>query len=312
MNEITGSRHEMIPIGETARLVVLTGLSGAGKSESIRALEDRGYFCVENLPVALVPTFADLLSKGGGSVAERAAVVVDIRDPGFLPGFIDVIKKLRQRKSLGVVVIFLEASDSALVRRFSETRRPHPLAEDQSALEGILRERKKLKEVKKLADHVFDTSELTVHELRRAFMDVVVVGAHKRLGVTLLSFGYKNGIPLESDLLFDVRFLPNPYFVPELRSLTGLDESVYRYLDQSESTKTFLNITSDFLRFLIPRYRNEGKSYLTIGVGCTGGRHRSVMVVERLSKTLEGLKDSRLRIKHRDIFGEESRKLEEQ
>ena len=298
------SRRETIPIGQAARLVVLTGLSGAGKSEAIRALEDLGYFCVDNLPTSLIPTFADLLDQGGRSTVERAAVVVDVRDPGFLRGFLGVLRKLRRRKSLGAVVIFLEASDAALVRRFSETRRPHPLAPDRSVLEGIIEERERLEEIKQVADKVFDTSDLTVHELRRAFMDISRVGAHKQLGVTLVSFGYKHGVPLESDLLLDVRFLPNPHFVPALRSLTGRDRPVQEYLEKSNAAQTFLNMTTDLLKFLVPRYAREGKSYLTIGIGCTGGRHRSVMISERLRRRLGRLEGVRLRVKHRDIFAE--------
>ena len=298
------SRRETVPIGRAARLVVLTGLSGAGKSEAIRALEDLGYFCVDNLPTSLLPAFADLLRQTGDTTLDRAAVVVDVRDPGFLGGFPGVLRELRRRKSLGAVVIFLEASDEALVRRFSETRRPHPLAPDQTVLEGILMERGRLEKIKQVADKVFDTSDLTVHELRRAFMDISRVGAHKQLGVTLVSFGFKHGVPLESDLLLDCRFLPNPYFVPALRPLSGRDRAVQEYLEQLDATQTFLDKTTDLLRFLIPHYAREGKSYLTVGVGCTGGRHRSVMIAERLRRRLGRLEGVRLRVKHRDIFAE--------
>ena len=298
------SRRERVTIGEAARFVVLTGLSGAGKSEAIRALEDLGYFCVDNLPTSLVPTFADLLAQQGDSTVDRAAVVVDMRDPGFLRGFPGVLRELRRRKWLGAVVIFLEASDEALVRRFSETRRPHPLAANQSVLEGIVEERARLEKIKRVADKVFDTSDLTVHELRRAFMDISKVGAHKQLGVTLVSFGYKHGVPLESDLLLDVRFLPNPHFVPVLRGLSGRDEAVQDFLARLDVTQAFLDKTTDLLRFLIPHYAREGKSYLTVGIGCTGGRHRSVMIAERLRRTLRGLEGVRLRVKHRDIFAE--------
>ena len=298
------SRREKTPLGQVARFVVLTGLSGAGKSEAIRALEDLGYFCVDNLPTSLVPIFADLLGKTDDQTVKRAAVVVDMRDPDFLKGFSNVLRELKRRKWLGTVVIFLEADDAALVRRFSETRRPHPLARDQSVLEGILEERERLEEIKSMSDKVFDTSDLTVHELRRSFMDISRVGAHKQLGVTLVSFGYKHGVPLESDLLFDVRFLPNPYFVSALKALSGRDQPVQEFLEQSSATRTFLDKSTDLLRFLIPEYASEGKTYLTVGIGCTGGRHRSVMIAERLRRRLGRLEGVQLRVKHRDIFAD--------
>ena len=297
------AQGETLDIGETARFVVLTGLSGAGKSQAIHALEDLGYFCVDNLPTSLIPKLA-ALCEGGAPEVTRAAVVVDMRDARFLEEFPGVLRSLRQRKSLGVVVIFLEASDEALVQRFSETRRPHPLARDQTVVEGIANERRALTGIKQLADRVFDTSGLTVHELRRSFMDLSRVGVDKKLSVTVLSFGYKHGIPYESDLLFDVRFLPNPYFVPTLRSLTGRDRAVQEYLEKSRATGIFLDKTTELLRFLMPQYFAEGKSYLTIAIGCTGGRHRSVMISERIHSRLCELDGVLLRLKHRDAFAE--------
>ena len=294
---------ETLNIGETGRFVVLTGLSGAGKSQAIHALEDLGYFCVDNLPTSLIPKLAALCEGETPEVA-RAAVVVDMRDTRFLEEFPGVLRSLRQRKSLGAVVIFLEASDEALVQRFSETRRPHPLAPEQTVVEGIANERRALTGIKRLADRVFDTSGLTVHELRRSFMDLSRVGADKKLSVTVLSFGYKHGIPYESDLLFDVRFLPNPYFVRTLRSLTGRDRAVQEYLEKSRATGIFLDKTTELLRFLIPQYSAEGKSYLTIAIGCTGGRHRSVMISERIHSRLNELDGVLLRLKHRDAFAE--------
>ena len=284
---------------------MLTGLSGAGKSEATHALEDLGYFCVDNLPTGLLRTFADRVAtdRADGDAATRpSAVVVDVRDHRFLADFPKVLRDLRRRKSLGAVVIFLEASDEALVRRFSETRRPHPLAPDRPVLEGILEERSRLAGIKRAADNVFDTSHLTVHELRRAFMDLSRGLSKARLVVTLLSFGYKHGVPLESDLLLDVRFLPNPHFVPRLRRCTGRDRSVQRYLEGLEPTKAFLAKATELLRFLIPQYAQEGKSYLTVGIGCTGGRHRSVFIVDRLRRRLAGLDGVRLRVKHRDML----------
>ena len=308
---MANNRNENAMSADGARFVVLTGLSGAGKSEAVHALEDLGYFCVDNLPTSLILSFADLSTNirndNESKLSHRSAVVVDVRDRRFLSDFPGVLKELRVRKNLGAVVIFLEASEEALVRRFSETRRPHPLAVDRSVLEGIIEERVRLEEIKRKADRVFDTSDLTVHELRQAFMELSRGGSKTLLMVTLLSFGYKHGVPLESDLLLDVRFLPNPHFVERLRAQTGQDVEVQRYVDESASAKTFLEKSTDLLRFLLPQYAGEGKSYLTIGVGCTGGRHRSVVVVDRLRRKLTGLEGVRLRVKHRDILVDQTR-----
>ncbi len=287
----------------TARFVVLTGLSGAGKSQAINALEDLGYFCVDNLPTSLLPTLARF-SESDGARVTPTAVVVDMRDPAFLDEFPRALASLRRRQSLGTLLIFLEADDNALVQRFSETRRPHPLAADQTVLEGIRKERTALARVKQMADTVFDTSELNVHELRRAFRDLPRVGQDKPLVVTVLSFGYKHGIPLEADLMFDARCLPNPHFVPALRPLTGRDRAVRDYLGAAEATGLFIDKTAELLRFLIPQYAAEGKSYLTVAVGCTGGRHRSVMVAEAFRQRLADLDGVRLRLEHRDAFSE--------
>ena len=289
---MASNRPQVASIGSAARFVVLTGLSGAGKSEAIHALEDLGYFCVDNLPTSLIPVFAELVSDPSGGI-DRAAVVVDVRDRQFFDEFSGVLRGLRRRKGLGAILIFLEADDAALVRRFSETRRPHPLAQDRSMLEAILEERTRFEAVKASADKVFDTSNLTAHDLRRAFRELSRGRSKTYLVTTLLSFGYKHGVPLESDLLFDVRFLPNPHFVPALRRLTG-----------REPTTVFLEKLTDLLRFLIPQYAKEGKSYLTVGIGCTGGRHRSVVIADRLRQSLGGLDGVRLRVKHRDIENE--------
>jgi RNase adapter protein RapZ len=288
----------------TSRFVVLTGLSGSGKSQAIRALEDLGYFCVDNLPIALLPMLADLTLRAGSEIS-RAAVVVDIREGRMLEEFPKAYKKLQQVPRLNPVLIFLEASERSLVRRFSETRRPHPLAPDRSALEGIREEKTALNVVRRMADHIVDTSEMTVHELRHTFTGVGAGRAPgNQLVVTILSFGFKHGIPVDSDLLFDVRFLPNPHFVPKLRPHTGRDSAVVKYLDKSESTHQFLTHTLNLLKFLIPQYAQEGKAYLTIGIGCTGGRHRSVVIAEALKKGLSGLQSVRIRVKHRDIANE--------
>ena len=289
--------------GRPSRFVVVTGLSGAGKSQAIRTLEDLGYQCVDNLPTALLPAFADLAVTGGGAGGggRASAAVLDVRDPHFLDSFPEALRRLRARENLGVAVIFIEASDEALVRRYSETRRPHPLAPDRSVLEGILEERTRLEAIKRQADRVINTSDLTVHELRAVFSELSRGGAEARLVVTLVSFGYKHGVPLEADLLLDVRFLPNPHFVPHLRAHTGVHADVQRYVDGFDATREFLARVIDLLRFLLPQYAREGKSYLTIGIGCTGGRHRSVAVVERLRRRMADLPNVRLLAKHRDI-----------
>jgi UPF0042 nucleotide-binding protein len=288
----------------TSRFVVLTGLSGSGKSQAIRALEDLGYFCVDNLPVTLLPMLAELTLRAGTEIS-RAAVVVDVREGKMLKEFPRVYKSLKKRKNLNPALIFLEAVEPALVRRFSETRRPHPLAPDRSAIEGIHEEREAMRAIRKLADHVIDTSEMTVHELRHVFTGVAAGSTPgSQLVVTILSFGFKHGIPVDSDLLFDVRFLPNPHFVPALRQYTGRDQEVVRYLDRSTATHEFLDHTLNLLKFLIPQYAREGKRYLTIGIGCTGGRHRSVAIAEALRKGLAGIPGVRLRVKHRDIANE--------
>ncbi len=287
-----------------SRFVVLTGLSGSGKSQAIRALEDLGYFCVDNLPVALLPMLAELTLRAGSEIA-RAAVVVDVREGRMLTEFPGVYRKLKAMRNLNPVLIFLEASEASLVRRFSETRRPHPLAPDRSAVEGIREELAAMRAIRRMADHVVDTSAMTVHDLRHTFTGVASGRAPgAQLVVTILSFGFKHGIPVDSDLLFDVRFLPNPHFVPALRKFTGRDAKVVRYLDRAKGTQEFLDHTLNLLRFLIPQYAREGKAYLTIGIGCTGGRHRSVAVAEALRKGLSGLEGVRIRVKHRDIANE--------
>jgi RNase adapter protein RapZ len=288
----------------TSRFVVLTGLSGSGKSQAIRALEDLGHFCVDNLPVALLPMLAQLTLRAGSEIA-RAAVVVDVREGTMLSEFPKTYKQLKSMRHLNPVLIFLEASEPALVRRFSETRRPHPLSPDRSAIEGIREEKKAMRAIRKMADHVVDTSEMTVHELRHTFTGVASGrDPGGQLVVTILSFGFKHGIPVDSDLLFDVRFLPNPHFVPALRPHTGRDTQVVKFLDRADATREFLKHTRNLLKFLMPQYVNEGKTYLTIGIGCTGGRHRSVAIAEALKKGLTGIPGVRLRVKHRDIAHE--------
>lgn len=280
--------------------IVLTGLSGSGKSQAIRALEDLGYFCVDNLPTTLIPTLAKLSLRAGGDI-EKVAIVVDVREGNFLSSFPRIFAKLRKMPRLNPILIFLEASDTTLVRRFSETRRPHPLAPDRSASEGIRDERARLNVIREMADEIIDTSDMTVHELRQFFMGLSRERTRAGLVVTLLSFGYKHGVPVDADLMFDVRCLPNPHFVPALRRRTGRDRAVAAFMDRDPSTREFMGRLEDYLKYVVPHYIAEGKSYLTIGIGCTGGRHRSVMIAERLRRALAGLAGARTRVRHRDV-----------
>jgi RNase adapter protein RapZ len=285
----------------TRRFVILTGLSGSGKTHAVRALEDLGYFCVDNLPTQLIPTLAELASRDDTGL-EKIALVVDVRERNFLRQFPRVFEKLKAGGA-GVkpTLIFLEASHASLVRRFSETRRPHPLAPDRSVAEGIREEREKLGAIRAMADMIVDTSELTVHELRDIFMKMSRDGRGRaEMVVTLLSFGFKHGLPEDADLVFDVRFLPNPHFVDKLRRLTGRDRAVVRFMHKHDETREFIGRLSSFLEFTLPQYVKEGKAYLTVAIGCTGGRHRSVMIAESLKRSLAKVPGVRLRVKHRD------------
>jgi UPF0042 nucleotide-binding protein len=286
---------------QAAAFVVVTGLSGAGKSHAIRALEDLGYFCVDNLPVALIPTFADLTLNAPGAV-RRAAVVIDVREAHGLARFPTVFRRLKRKSSRRVRLIFLEAGNSTLLRRFSETRRPHPLALDRPVAEGLLEERHVLEPIRRLADQVLDTSALTVHELRRRILETIGgTGSVAPLVVTLVSFGFRRGVPEDADLVFDVRFLPNPHFVTSLRRWSGRHARVSRYVLGSPTARRFVALTTDLLRFLVPQYIREGKTYLTIAVGCTGGRHRSVAIAEALATRLRAVRGTQFRVKHRDV-----------
>ncbi len=287
-----------------SRFIVVTGLSGSGKSQAIRALEDLGYFCVDNLPTTLIPTLAEWSLRAGGEMS-KVAIVVDVREGTFLSQFPKVLRKLRAMRELEPALIFLEADDAALVRRFSETRRPHPLAHNRPIIEGIRQERARLAAIRDMADNIVDTSHLNVHELREAFSQFSRARSPRvPLVITLLSFGYKHGVPVEADLVFDVRCLPNPHFVSALREKTGRDRAVVQFMQQHESTVEFLNRLVEFLRFLVPQYVAEGKSYLTIAIGCTGGRHRSVMMADAVRKCLTGIDGVKLRVRHRDIEAE--------
>jgi UPF0042 nucleotide-binding protein len=279
--------------------IVITGLSGSGKSQAIRALEDLGYFCVDNLPATLIPMLATLSVRGVD--IERVAIVADVRERNFLSSFPRVLSRLRAMRGLNPVLIFLEANSAALVRRFSETRRPHPLARDRSAAEGIRIERERMKPIRDLADEIVDTSGLNVHELRQFFMGLSRDRKRTRMVLTVLSFGYKHGVPVDADLVFDVRCLPNPHFVPALRRRTGRDRAVAAFMERDSAARAFMDKLEEYLRFVLPHYVAEGKSYLTVAIGCTGGRHRSVMIAERLRRGLGAIKDVSVRVRHRDV-----------
>lgn len=276
--------------------IVVTGLSGSGKTVVSRFLEDMGYYCVDNLPAKLIPELVDLWLKKKVEI-DRMALVVDIREPNFLTDFPEVLKRLKVKPKL----IFLEASDETLVKRFSESRRPHPLAKKKSILEGVRLERKKLAKIKNMADEVIDTTGLTISQLKELVARRVLKEKQRRLQVNVVSFGYKHGIPLDSDLVFDTRFLPNPFYVDELRGLDGKSKKVREFVLNSEETVEYLNNLFKFVDSLIPSFIKEGKSTLTISIGCTGGKHRSVVIAESLKNHLRQKKLT-VKIIHRDIY----------
>lgn len=281
------------------RIVIITGLSGSGKSTAVKVLEDEGFFCIDNLPVTLCPTFVELVEKSKESVQD-VAFVMDIRGRDFLKGYEQVLQEIRQAGH-SVEIIFFDSTDEVLIRRFSETRRRHPATIDGSVADGIRAERERLEGLRRLATLIIDTSELNVHQLRELVLAHIKGEAVVRaMTVNLQSFGFRYGLPLESDLVLDVRFLPNPYFVPGLKPFTGLDRSVSDYVMDKPETIEFLGKLKDMLEFLIPHYQKEGKSYLTISIGCTGGKHRSVTIVEELAAFLNE-KGVRVRTTHRDI-----------
>jgi UPF0042 nucleotide-binding protein len=284
-------------LDEARELVIITGLSGSGKLSALKAFEDLGYYAVDNMPIELVPRFAELIAESAATT--RAALVVDVREGQGLERFPAILKQIR--KTLATTVIYLEASEAALLRRFSETRRPHPLGRGDRVAGAIKSERKVLDPIRNVADIIIDTSNFNVHELRTHVQDKFVSGGTgKDLLISALSFGYKNGIPLEADLIFDVRFLPNPHFIPEFRPLTGKHPKLVAYLRKFPQTREFLDRVTSMLLFLLPHYIHEGKSYLTVAFGCTGGQHRSVMIAEEISRLL-GKEGYRVKTAHRDM-----------
>jgi len=280
------------------QLVLITGLSGSGKASALKAFEDLGFYCIDNLPVDLIPRFVELCQRGGD--IGRAAVVADIRGGEALSQLPAVYQHLAERHPKPNLV-FMEASDEALIRRFKETRRPHPLGADLPVREGIRLERELLKPMRQLADAVLSTTRMNVHELRD-FIHSRFGGREKRrmMLISVVSFGFRFGVPTDSDLVFDVRFLPNPNFQPRLKGKTGRDRAVQRFVESHSQTQEFIRRITELLFFLLPNYVREGKSYLTIAVGCTGGQHRSVALAERIARNLNG-EGYKTRVSHRDI-----------
>lgn len=277
-------------------IVVVTGMSGAGRTSALHVLEDLGYFCVDNLPPQLAPQLVELVE---GELT-RLGFGMDVRTGAFLVGAADILDELTKRGH-EIEVVFLDCADEVLVRRFSETRRPHPLAQGADVLEGIRAERERLSALRTRARHVIDTSRTSVHDLRRSLIDYMARGGSRpRMAVRVVSFGFKYGLPVDADLVFDLRFLPNPHFVPELRPLTGRDPGVAAYVLESDATKELLRDVQELLGHALPRYESEGKAYLTIAVGCTGGRHRSVAVAEHLASWLRQTGHDAV-VAHRDV-----------
>jgi len=279
------------------RFLIITGLSGSGKTAVSRFLEDFGYYCIDNLPSKLIPIFVDLWTRKEVEI-DKVALVVDIREAGFSTEFPKVLESIQ--KKVKPYLIFLEASDEVLYKRFSESRRPHPLAATKSLREGIALERRRLAEIKKLADEVFDTSSTNIAEMKNILTTKLLRGKGLELRVAVVSFGYKYGIPLDSDLVFDTRFLPNPHYIDSLREETGRNKKVKEYVLQSEETESFFIKLNRFVDYLIPRFEKEGKSYLTIAIGCTGGKHRSVVLAEKLKDQIRSRGYS-VKVYHRDI-----------
>jgi UPF0042 nucleotide-binding protein len=286
-------------VTDSVAFVIITGLSGAGKSHAIKCFEDMGYFCVDNLPTTLIPTFADLIARSRHDV-QRVALGVDVREGEYLSHLLEALHELKGRGH-NVEVLFFEASDEALVRRYHESRRRHPLGAEGNVLDAIRAERKAMAHMREIADRIVETSGITVHQLK-ALLSELYVAPRARAGLTtsLVSFGYKHGIPFDADLVFDVRFLPNPHFVEGLRPLDGRDTRVREFVLRPDEARELLDRLRDLLRFLLPFYQREGKAYLTVAVGCTGGRHRSVTFVEELREFLESLAYAPT-VVHRDI-----------
>ncbi|GEK33441.1 RNase adapter RapZ [Kurthia sibirica] len=282
----------------TKELIIITGMSGAGKSVAIRAFEDLGYYCIDNLPPVLLPTFIKLM-KDSNKELTRTVVVMDLRGGDFFASSIDALDEIERENDVATQIVFLDADNETLVRRYKETRRSHPLAYDSSPLEGIRQERELLSEIKGRAKQIYNTSNMAPKELRNVLIEQFS-GAHQNtFTINVMSFGFKHGMPIDADLVFDVRFLPNPYYIEELRAKTGLEEDVSSFVLKQKEAQTLIDKLTDLLDFMIPLYKKEGKTQLVIAFGCTGGQHRSVTLAEYFGKTLADLESTV--VSHRDI-----------
>ncbi|MFD2614012.1 RNase adapter RapZ [Paenibacillus gansuensis] len=281
------------------KLVIITGMSGAGKTIAVQSLEDLGYFCVDNLPPVLIPKFAELIEQSKGKIG-KVALVIDLRGREFFTALSESLKYLKENRTLNYEILFLDATDSVLVQRYKESRRLHPLATGGLPLDGIHAERRLLEELKGVATQIIDTSSLKPVQLKEKIASRFNSSDKRGLSVNITSFGFKYGVPIDADLIFDVRFLPNPHYIDTLRPNTGMDQDVYDYVMKWPETNQFLTKLLDMLHFLIPQYEKEGKSQVVVGIGCTGGKHRSVAIAEFLGKTLGASETENIRVSHRD------------
>lgn len=288
--------EEMQSLG---KLVIITGMSGAGKTIAVQSLEDLGFFCVDNLPPVLIPKFAELIEQSQGRIG-KVALVIDLRGREFFDSLTESLRYLKENYTLTYEILFLDATDSALVQRYKESRRKHPLAPTEAPLEGIHQERKLLEELKGLATQVIDTSSLKPAQLKERIVSRFTNLETGTISINVISFGFKYGIPIDADLIFDVRFLPNPHYIDHLRPNTGQDPDVYEYVMKWSETQDFLTKLLDMLNFLVPQYKKEGKSQVVIGIGCTGGKHRSVAIAEYLGKVMANGETAAVRVSHRD------------
>lgn len=282
-----------------AKLVIITGMSGAGKTIAVQSLEDLGFFCVDNLPPVLIPKFAELIEQSKGRIG-KVALVIDLRGREFFTALSESLNYIKDNYTLNYEILFLDATDSVLVQRYKESRRRHPLAPDGMPLDGIMMERRLLEELKGWATQVIDTSNIKPAQLKEKIISRFNDLEQNILSINVTSFGFKYGIPIDADLIYDVRFLPNPHYIEQLRPNTGQDQEVYDYVMKWPETQTFLAKLLDMLNFLIPQYRKEGKSQVVIGIGCTGGKHRSVAIAEYLGKMIGASETEQVRVHHRD------------
>jgi RNase adapter protein RapZ len=282
-----------------AKLVIITGMSGAGKTIAVQSLEDLGFFCVDNLPPVLIPKFAELIEQSNGKIG-KVALVIDLRGREFFTSLSESLRYIKENYTLNYEILFLDATDSVLVQRYKESRRRHPLATDGVPLDGIHNERKLLEELKGLATQVIDTSNLKPNQLKESIISRFNQLDGDMLTLNVISFGFKYGIPIDADLIFDVRFLPNPHYIESMRPNTGQDPEVYEYVMKWGETQEFLTKLLDMLHFLIPQYKKEGKSQVVVGIGCTGGKHRSVAIAEYMGRVMGSSETEIIRINHRD------------